>query len=741
LSQELSGSSWLGGLLDRFRSLPQMLAGSPSGRVPLVQGLTPLECGAASLAMTLGYHGKNVTIEEVREVLDVRAGTSADAILRAAETFGLDGYGVRAEIEDIDALSPGTILHWEFNHFVVLDGQRRSRVRILDPAAGRRELSLEKFGKSFTGVALVFEPGPRFVETPTTQSHFRRYLFEILKDSSLWLRVLVASLLIQVLGLALPLLTGAVVQTIIPRADTQLALLVSVGLGGVVVSYFLAAVVRGFLLMYWRAHLDARLMPGLFSHLLNLPFEYFQQRRGAEIGFRLNSPAVLRDGLTTGLLSGLLDGTLVISYGAVALWMSPGMGVVVLGLALAQASTFLLSWRRQQLNSAEEISAADRMLASTQDIVNGIESLKGQGLERRVLRQWMRHFVDTENAHLRKVTLGVWVEASVSALRLASPLIVLVIGAFQVISGSMGLGAMLAFNAVAAGLFGPITNLVQTAQQLPVLGRHVERIEDVLRAAPESLGTPTQSRALAGDVRFEGVSYQYSRIAPFAVRDATFECKPGEFVAIVGPSGSGKSTLAKLAAGLYQPTSGRILYDELASEHIGLRNLRSQLGFVSQRPGFMAQSVRLNIANFDPSVSQARVEAAARAAAIHDEILQMPLGYEMLMLNEGGAISGGQRQRIALARALLGEPKILILDEATSALDALMEQRVFAHLEEARSTRIVIAHRLSTISRADRIVVMEAGKVVGVGTHEELMDVCALYRDLVRAQASAKSQV
>jgi ATP-binding cassette subfamily B protein len=725
----------VGALEDRPSLFSELRHRLSKRSVPVILGVTALDCGAASLAMVLGYFGRDVALEEVRQVLDVRQGTSAEQILRAARLFGLVGHGVRAELDDLDCLEPGTILHWEFDHFVVFEGLKGKRVRFIDPVAGRRELPVDAFGRSFTGVALILERAPDFQEASAQRTAFRRYLVEVLGDHGLWIRVLVSSLLLQVFSLALPFLTGTVVETILPRADHHLAWVVAVGLAVVVVSTFGAMLVRGLLLVFWRVRLDGRLSPGLLNHFLALPLDYFQMRMTPELSFRLSSTTALRDGLTGALLSGLLDGTLVLSYAALVLWIDPAMGAVVLALTALQAGVFMASWRRQRLNEAEELAARDKMGAVAHDILAGVETIKAQALEGRLLQQWMRYFARAQNAHVRKSTVSVWVEAIGGTLRLASPLVVLMLGAFQVMSGAMSLGTMLALNAVAAGLFAPVANLIQTAQQLNGLGRHVDRLNDVFSARPEPVGGDSTAAPLAGGLSLQGICYHYSDNASFTLRDVSFDCSVGEWVALVGRSGSGKSTLAKLIAGLYPPDSGHVLCDGQPVEALGLQHFRRQIGYVAQRPSFMGQSIRLNIANFDAAVPMERVYAAAQAAGIHDEILQLPMGYETALFNEAGTLSGGQRQRIALARALLRDPRILILDEATSALDALAERQIFDRLSKLGSTRIVIAHRLSTIVQADRIVVVDAGRVIANGDHASLLGTCPLYRELVTAQS------
>src|SRR5262249_5430847 len=373
--------------------------------------------------------------------------------------------------------------------------------------------------------------------------------------------------------------------------------------------------------------------------------------------------------------------------------------------------------------------------AYTVQVLAGIETLKAMGREDRAVQHWSNLFVDNLNASLGRGQLGALVDALTASLRLASPLIVLCIGALQVLAGDLSLGTMLALNALAAGFFAPLSNLVSTAGELQLVENYAERLDDVFNTAPEQdRSKAKQVQVLRGLIELDHVSFRYGPLSPFVIQDVSVRIEPGQFVALVGKSGSGKSTLASLLAGLYLPGSGRILYDGVDLSELDLRSVRQRLGIVTQRPYLFNQSIRQNIAGADPSVSLDAVVDAAKRACIHEEILEMPLGYNTVLQEGGGSVSGGQRQRIALARALVTKPAILILDEATSALDAVTEKNVQAELAKLRCTRIIIAHRLSTIASADLLLVLDQGRVVEHGTHQELISRRGAYEQLVSAQ-------
>jgi ABC-type bacteriocin/lantibiotic exporter with double-glycine peptidase domain len=368
-------------------------------------------------------------------------------------------------------------------------------------------------------------------------------------------------------------------------------------------------------------------------------------------------------------------------------------------------------------------------------MLNGIETLKSAGTEQRAVERWSSLFVDVLNLSLARGRLNAWIDAFTGSVRAASPLVIVGLGTMRVMDGKLSLGNMLALNALAAGVLGPLSSLAQTAGQFQLLGSYAERIEDVLETAPEQDRTKSRPEVrLHGAIELQRVSFRYNPGSPDAVRDVSATVAPGQFVAIVGRSGSGKSTLARLLAGLYTPVSGRILYDGIDLAEADLRAVRRQLGIVTQHPYLFGTTIRANIALADESLPIGAVIAAAQSACIHDDIARMPMSYDTMLVDGGASLAGGQRQRIAIARALARKPPIVLLDEATSALDAVTERAVQDELAKLACTRIVIAHRLSTIERADVILVMDEGQIVERGTHRELVEKSGHYAALVAAQ-------
>ena len=720
-----------------FPALERLDAGI-GRRIPFVQQLTATECGAACLTMALRYFGKELRLADVRSAMPQgRDGATALAILDAASFYGLQARGVRIEASDVEGLPPGSILHWDFNHFVVFERASRDGFEIVDPAVGRRVVSLAQLEGSFTGVALLLEPGAEFAPTGAQPRPIWRQLRSALTGSGDWRRIIVTSLLLQLFALALPLLTGAVVDSVVPHGDVHLLAVLSVALLGLVGAHFLASMIRAHLLIQLRTLFDSKLTLGFVDHLLRLPYSFFQERPTGDLMMRVNSNTVIREVLTSGALSALLDGALVILFLVTILAVNPWFGLLVLVLGLLQLATFWFSGRRQRELLSELLQTQAQAESYLMEMLSGIETLKSSGSEARAGQHWSGLFVDQLNVSIGRSRLTALVDSLTGTLRIASPLFILGFGAVQALDGAMSLGVVLALCALAGAFLTPLANLVTTVGQLQILGSYVERLEDVLGAAPEQ--APEQPRVVhraAGRIAVENVTFSYSAMGPPVLRDVSLNIEAGQFVAIAGRSGSGKSTLGNLLLGLYPPTSGCVRYDGVDLAGIDLPSLRRQLGVVNQRAHLFAASVRENIAADDPAMSLDEVTEAAQRACVDDEIRGMPMGYETLLQGGGTSLSGGQRQRLTLARALARRPSILFLDEATSALDVVTEQAVQRELSDLRCTRIVIAHRLSTIRNADVIIVLDQGRIVEQGTHEQLIRRGGHYASLAGAQST-----
>ena len=705
--------------------------------IPYVPQMEAADCGAACLAMVLGYFGRRESLHDVREATGAgRGGASAFDLIEGGRRFGLRGRGVRLEIEDMRHLPRGSVLHWGFNHFVVLEENVSKGVRVVDPAGGRKLVPLERLREKFTGVALIFEPGEGFVSGGRAPASLRAFLVQLAGHRAVIARAVVLSVMLQLFALALPVALGLLVDRVVPFGDTGLLGVIAVGLAAVVGFHVLTLLLRSFILLHLRTLLDVQLSLGLMDHMAVLPYKFFLDRPTGDLIARHESNRALRQTLSSTALSTLLDGGLVSLYLVMLLLASPSMGLLVLALGMSQVVLYLVLRRSYTDLMSRELEAQARSQSHLVEMLSGMEALKALGAEHRSVERWSHLLVSELNVTLARGRLSSVAGALTSGIQLGAPLAVLVFGGLKVIHGDLSLGMMLTLSALATGFLTPLTNLVATALQLQEVRSHVERIEDVLRAAPEQPSGPRKKAEVQGRITVSKVSFRYGRNEPWVLQDIDLDILPGQKVAIVGKSGSGKSTLARLLVGLHIPESGKILYDGEDLVGLDLRSLRGQIGVVTQDARVFASTLRGNITLAEPTADWERIVEAARMAEIHEEITSMALGYDTVLSDGGGSLSGGQRQRLALARALVRRPSVLLLDEATSDLDAVTESRVMANLASLRCTRVVIAHRLSTIVDSDAILVLEGGSVAEIGTHRELLSRAGSYAQLVAAQTA-----
>lgn len=722
-----------GQLQERFPALGKL---RQRRRIPYYQQTAATDCGAACLTMLLAYHGKELTLDEVRVAVGVgRDGADALNILRAARWYGMVGRGVKiSDVRNIRQLPKGSILHWSFRHYVVFEEYHQGQYHLVDPAQGRVKVNEAELSKHFTGVALELQPGDRFTEKRRQITGAKRYLSYLLGQRATLTKIVVTSLILQLLALAVPVLTGIIVDQIVPREDVELLQVLGYGLILLIAFRLATALLRSHLLIFLRTRLDVQSSFNFLHHLMDLPYRFFQQRSSGDLLTRLRSNANIRDILTASTLSALLDGSTVLLYLLALLYASGPLGWVTLGLGALRVGIFLFTRQRYRELTAEYLQAQANTNGYEVNMLTGIETLKASGAEERALSIWSRHFVTEADVSIRQGRLQAKVDSILETLTLASPLIILMVGGHLVLNGSLSLGTMLALNALAIGFLQPLTTLVKEAYDLQRFSSYLERINDVMDSPPEQQREEMiQPNRLSGRIELQDVSFSYSPLAAPVVRNVSLSIKPGQFVALVGSSGSGKSTLAGLISGLHEPSHGQVLFDGIDLHQMDLRSVRQQLGIVTQESSLFPLNIRENIALSEPSAPLKRVVEAARQACIHDDIIAMALGYQTLLPDRGATLSGGQRQRLVLARALFQQPRILLLDEATSALDNVIEQQVYEELRHLSATRIVIAHRLSTVRHADVILVMEQGQVVEQGNHDSLLEQNGLYARLVRA--------
>ncbi len=686
-------------------------------RVPVLQQLNDFECGAACLAMILGYHGRSTRVAECREACGVgRDGVSAQGIARAARSFGLRVRALCLDCPELRELPLPAIVHWKFDHFIVVERWSPAKIDIVDPAIGRRRLSSDEFDAGFTGVVLTLEPGVYF---EAARSENRKlwwsYVSGILHapgTPGLLVQILVSSFVVVALGLVLPIFTEIIVDRVLPCGASGLLPIFGAGLVTVVVAQLIGTYLRAALLIHLQARLDMQITLGFFEHLLSLPLRFFQQRNSGDLLMRLGSNAAIREALTSQTLSALLDGVFVAAYVALLLARAPLFALLACAAGSLQAAVLLGTSRRLQDLTQRDLAAQSASQSYLVEVLGGMALLKACGTEGHALEYWSSLFSNELNVSLRRGHLSAALDTALTSLRTLSPLLVLWVGATRVLNGSMSLGTMLALIGLVTAFLGPLASLISNGQRFHLVAAHLERIADVLETRPEQdVGVLHDAPPLTGLIELKNVGFRYHANAPFVFRNVSVTIKPGQKVSLVGRTGSGKSTLAMLLLGLYEPTEGEILFDGVPISKMDYRSLRGQFGVVLQESFLFTGSIRQNITFHSPCIRLEGVVKAARMAAIDEEIEAMPMGYETRISDGGGGLSGGQRQRLSLARALANDPAVLLLDEATSHLDAVTEQIIEENLSTLCCTRIVITHRLSTACNSDQILVLEGGTV------------------------------
>jgi ATP-binding cassette, subfamily B, bacterial len=712
-------------------------------RVPVILQMTPHECGAACLAMVLSYHGRETSINECREFLrSGRDGLTARSIADAGRELGMRVRAFSVEPSGLGQTALPAIVHWEFNHFLVVERWSDSYVQVVDPAVGRRRLSHEEFSDGFTGVVLVMEPEVGFTRrTARDKMSWRSYLGTLLATPGargLLTQVLVVSVILQILGLVFPLFTMVLVDRVLPNQAYGMLTMLGAGMVCLVAAQVILGYLRSTLSLFLEARLDSEVMLGFFERVLRLPFSFFRERSSGDILARLGSISVIREVLTGQLVSVLLDGTMAVFYAVVLLVWQPLYGLFAMAVGLIQVLILLASRRPLYELTERDIAAQAESQSYLVEALTGIDTIKASASEDRALSHWMNLFYKQLNISLRRSHLANLVETGREALGSLAPVILLWFGGMSVLNGSMTLGTMLAVTSLAVAFLGPLADLVGSAQQIQLIGANLARISDVMQTAPEQEAAGLQRVSeLTGRIAIRNASFRYHSTGPWIIRDLSLSIEPGQKIAIVGRTGSGKSTLAMLMLGLYPLDEGEIRYDDLSLKVLDYRSLRNHIGVVMQDPVLFSGSIRRNIASFDPELPIERIEEAAGMAAIHHEIMTMPMGYETILAEGGVDLAGGQRQRLAIARALAHRPEILILDEATSHLDADTERIVDDNLSNLPCTRIVIAHRLSTVRNADEIVVLDEGVIVERGTHRDLLAFGGTYAGLIHLQEDA----
>ena len=703
----------------------------PRRRVVYLPQMEVTECGAASLAMVLAYHGHHASLPEVRQACGVsRDGANALAIVRAARGYGLEAKGAKLGMEVLPQLPLPAILHWDFNHFLVLERLTGKKAILVDPACGRRTLSLEEVSRHFTGVALIFSPTEAFQKKRKTYPSLAKYK-EIFQESLPNLsQVLLASLALQLVGLIFPVANQILLDRVIgPKQDAWLWGL-GFGLGGAVVAQALLSLVRSYVVQGLQVVLDFRLMGRFLDHLLHLPLGFFLQRQAGDLVQRVQSNATIQNLLGSQSVSAILDCFLLLGYAALMLAYNLKLGLLVLAFGIIRVVLLLALRTRNQQIMASELAAAGQEGGALVEALTGLETTKASGAETRMVQRWGHRMTQRVNASLERRRIAIWSGQIMTLFHGGASVSIFLFGGHEVVEQRMTMGVFASFITLQGLFLGPLASLLMAVTQLQYLGNHLRRLDDVLETKLEPSGHLNPGR-IQGAIELREVSFCYAPGSSPVVRNVSISIRPGEKVALVGPSGAGKSTLAMLLLGIQLPSSGSIRFDEHQLQNLDLQKIRNQMGVVLQESFLFDDTVRANLSLNDENLPLERLLWAVRMACLEEVVDKLPAGFDTRIGETGCLLSGGERQRLTLARALAHEPAILLMDEATSSLDMDTEARLHANLASLNCTRIVIAHRIATVRDADRIVVMHEGQVIQMGTFDELAAQDGLFRKLV----------
>jgi NHLM bacteriocin system ABC transporter peptidase/ATP-binding protein len=707
-------------------------------KVPVIMQMEALECGAACIAMVLAYYGKWLPLEQVRRDSGVsRDGTNAADLLMASRNYGMNAKLLKAEprqLRGIDVFP--CIIHWNFNHFVVLNGFKKNKAVINDPARGVVEVSAEEFDRSFTGALIGLEPGEEFVSGGRPESMIR-YAKERLKNSKgAVVFIFITTLLTALISIINPVFSRVFLDRLLTRKNPEW-LIPFVVLMSIVA---LIQIVVSFIEVTHRLKLEGKMAIEANSryvwHVLRLPVEFFSQRSVGDVINRAGTNEGITGTLVNTFAPLVLQFGMLIFYLVIMIrynWILSLVGIFSLLVKVFAAS--LISAKRVNITRVMNRDSG-KLSSSTVSGIEMIETIKSSGAENGYFEQWSGYQASVNTQKVKFTKLNMYLGSLPGLIASLADITILVLGVFMVMQGQFTVGMLMAFQGFLASVVAPADQLISAGQGLQEMRTDMERVADVLNyetdvpEEDEVVDDMTLAK-LTGDIELKNISFGYSRLGSPLIRDFSMHIKPGSRIAFVGSSGCGKSTLSKLISGLYEPWSGEILFDGKTRAEIPRGVLTGSIAVVDQEIVLYHDTIANNIKMWDTSIENFEVILAARDAQLHEDIMQRTDGYRNIVSEGGRNFSGGQCQRMEIARVLAADPTIIILDEATSALDAKTEFNLVKSITDRGITCIVIAHRLSTIRDSDEIIVLDKGMVVERGTHPELMERGGLYTQLV----------
>jgi len=688
-----------------------MLNYSLTKKVPIIRQTEIAECGIACLAMVLSYHGQKVDMQYMRSHCTTGLkGISLSTLSDIATNSGLAARGLKCELESLKNLTLPAIIHWDMNHFVVLTKVTKHYVVINDPARGQVKATWREVDDNYTGIALELTPTDNFNKddkrTPLSlnmlwrkMSHLKRGLF----------KVFALSMIVQGIILLMPYYMKIMIDDVIVSHDTELLLLLAIGFGLITLFDVFARTLRGWIIIRLSSSFGLQSGINIVSHLFKLPITYFESRHIGDINSRIASLKNIRDTLSQGLIEAVVDGLMSAIIVFVLFSYSTLLGGIVLGVSAAYLLIRIILYKAYRRDSEEQIVKSAEEQTHFMETIRGIQTVRLYNHEPKRLSIWQNKFVDVINSEIKLGRLTLSFDIFNRMLFGIENVVIVFLAAHMVLDGELTLGAIIAFIAYKKNFTESAARLIENLLKLKIMSLHLERISDItLEDKEEATATIIEPNNVEPkDIVLENVSFRYDEHAPYIFENINLTIQAGESVVITGHSGCGKTTLIKIMLGLIKPTSGRILYGGEDIYAMGLNNYREIVSSVMQEDALFGGSIAENISFFDNNMDQKRLDKAAYRAAIYDEIMQMPMGYQSFVGDMGSTLSGGQKQRVLIARALYKDTPVVFMDEATSHLDGQNEERIMSYFKALNKTRISVAHRQETIKSADREIRLE----------------------------------
>ncbi len=686
-------------------------------KLPLLLQTEATECGVACLAMVASYHGFRTDLATLRKKFSISMkGTTLAHIMQMGSALQFTTRPLRLDMNDLVNLKTPCILHWDTNHFVVLKSATSRQITVHDPAFGMRKLSYAEASKHFTGVALELMPSAEFKPQTQTQRVRLREMFGVvtgLKRSLL--QILVLTLALEIFALVSPFFMQWVVDSVLISSDKDLLTTLGVGFVLLVLVQHAVGALRSWAVMYMGTTLNLQWMGNVFTHLLRLPVPFFEKRHLGDVVSRFGSVTTIQRIMTTSFIEAIVDGLMTIATLVMMLIYSPILSVFAV-LAVVIYGLMRWAWYRPFRNATEEqIIHTAKQQSHFLETVRGVRAIKLFNRQKERCSSWLNLLVDQINADLRIQKLTLTFHVLNGTLFGVERIAVIWFAALLVLENKFSVGMLFAFIAYKDQFASRVSSLIDKWVDVKMLQLQGERLADIVLTAPEEMGAANVHRDSPlpeASIEIRNLKFRYADQEPYVLNDCHLKIQSGESVAIAGSSGCGKTTLLKIMLGILEPTEGEVLVGGIALNRLGLGAFRDMVGTVMQDDHLFAGSIADNISFFDATPDQNFIEFCAKMASVHEEIMAMPMAYNTLIGDMGSAISGGQQQRILLARALYKKPKILFLDEATSHLDVRREQAVNIAIQQLKLTRIIIAHRPETIAMAQRVIVLNGGKVM-----------------------------